>query len=130
MHTHDFKLVAGGDSRKYYLIRTFNGDKYCERDIPSIFKGYEQDDVKYSIRLCDNPSSDAYDSTRSICFCGSDVVLLCFTLDDRQTLQDLHERWIMEVEYYCKDVRIILVGMNSDLRRIGNPNHVSDEETL
>jgi len=132
MNTVSIKLVAAGDSSKISLLFALKGDRINDRYTPAIFEnytqGYEQDDVKYSIHLWDTPGQDEYDRLRPISYHESDVVLLCFALDDRQTLQNVNERWIIEVKLYCKDAKIILVGMNSDLRRIGNPNHVSDEE--
>jgi len=134
MSKKDIKLVAVGDGAtgKTSLLTVLKGEPFPERYIPTIFENYsqnyKQDDVNYELHIWDTPGQDEYDRLRPISYQDAKVILLCFALDKRQSFLNLSERWIMEVKYYCKDARIILAGMKSDLRESGNPNHISDEE--
>jgi len=134
MAGREIKLVAVGDGAvgKTSLLTVLKGDAFPERYIPTIFENYtqsySQDGQQYSLHIWDTPGQDEYDRLRPISYQDAKVILLCFSLDKRQSFLNLNERWIMEVKYYCKDAKIILVGTKLDLRENGNPNHISDEE--
>jgi GTPase SAR1 family protein len=44
-----------------------------------------------------------------------DVVFICFSIDNSQSLLNISERWIMEVEKECPNVPIVLVGNKKDI---------------
>lgn len=45
-----------------------------------------------------------------------DVFLLCFSLVDPESLENIINIWINEIQEYCTGKPIILVGLKSDLR--------------
>ena len=48
-------------------------------------------------------------------YLDTDAVLLCFDVNTYKSLEDLKEKWLPEVNYYCPDeVPIILVGLKGD----------------
>lgn len=47
----------------------------------------------------------------------SAVVVICFALDNQNSLQSVMERWYPEVRHFCV-APILLVGCKSDLRRL------------
>lgn len=52
---------------------------------------------------------------RAMNYLDTDAVLLCFDVNTYKSLEDLKEKWIPEVNYYCPDeVPIILVGLKGD----------------
>ena len=134
MAGRDIKLVAVGDGAvgKTSLLTVLKGDPFPERYIPTIFENYAQDYSQngeaFKLHIWDTPGQDEYDRLRPISYQDAKVILLCFSLDKRQSFLNLNERWIMEVKYYCKDAKIILIGTKSDLREAGNSNHITDEE--
>ena len=136
MSNKDIKLVAVGDGAigKTSLLTVLKGESFPERYIPTIFENYTQqynfEGNIYNLHIWDTPGQDEYDRLRPISYQDAKLILLCFSVEKRQTFLNLTERWIMEVKYYCKDAKIILVGMKLDLRESGNPNHVTDEEAF
>lgn len=65
---------------------------------------------------------EAYDRLRPLSYPDSDVVLMCFSVDNPDSLQNITEVWTPEVRHFCPTVPIILVGNKTDLR--------NDEETI
>lgn len=52
---------------------------------------------------------------RAMNYLDTDAVLLCFDVNTYKSLEDLKEKWLPEVNYYCPDeVPIILVGLKGD----------------
>jgi len=52
---------------------------------------------------------------RAMNYLDTDAVLLCFDVTSYKTLEDLKDKWLPEVNYYCPDeVPIILVGLKGD----------------
>ena len=51
----------------------------------------------------------------------TDVLLICFSLVNGATLDNVGSKWYPEVSQHCADIPIILVGTQSDVR---------DEEVL
>ena len=52
---------------------------------------------------------------RAMNYLDTDAVLLCFDVTTYKSLEDLKEKWLPEVNYYCPDeVPIILVGLKGD----------------
>ena len=52
---------------------------------------------------------------RAMNYLDTDAVLLCFDVNTYKSLEDLKEKWLPEVNYYCPDeVPILLVGLKGD----------------
>ena len=46
----------------------------------------------------------------------TDVILMCFSIDSPDSLENIPEKWTPEVKHFCPTVPIILVGNKKDLR--------------
>jgi len=44
------------------------------------------------------------------------VILVCFSVDNPDSLENVQEKWISEVLHFCQGLPIILVGCKKDLR--------------
>ena len=42
--------------------------------------------------------------------------MLCFSVDNPDSLSNITEKWVPEVKYFCPKIPIILVGNKTDLR--------------
>ncbi|KAJ2540807.1 GTP-binding protein Rho1, partial [Coemansia sp. RSA 1878] len=58
-----------------------------------------------------------YDNVRYPCYNGASVVIICFSVDSPDSLENVREKWIDEVLQYAAGVPILLVGLKEDLRR-------------
>ena len=63
-----------------------------------------------------NPS-EGYDTLRPLNYPNTDVVLICFGVDNHSALKHVEERWMPEIRQHLPDVPVVLVGTKSDLRQ-------------
>lgn len=68
------------------------------------------------MNLWDTPGNECYDRLRPLSYPGADVFLVCFSVIDPDTLENVEPIWYPEVRYFCRGVPIILVGNKTDLR--------------
>ncbi|EDR10430.1 uncharacterized protein LACBIDRAFT_168862, partial [Laccaria bicolor S238N-H82] len=45
------------------------------------------------------------------------VILICFNIASPDSLDNVVEKWILEINHFCRGLPIILVGVKKDLRR-------------
>lgn len=60
---------------------------------------------------------DDFDPLRSLCYPDSDVFLLCFSVVNPTSFQNISEKWLPEIRRFCPEAPLILVGTQSDRRR-------------
>ena len=57
-----------------------------------------------------------YDRLRPLSYPDTDVILMCFSIDSPDSLENIPEKWTPEVKHFCPTVPIVLVGNKKDLR--------------
>ena len=62
------------------------------------------------------PGNENYDRLRPLSYPDSHVILVCFSVKNPDSLENVKERWIDEVLHFCKGLPYILVGCKKDLR--------------
>ena len=53
---------------------------------------------------------------RPLSYPNCDIFLLCFSLVEKASLNNVYTKWCPELRRYARRVPIILVGLKSDLR--------------
>jgi len=66
--------------------------------------------------LWDTAGQEDYDRLRPLSYPDTDVILMCFSIDSPDSLENIPEKWTPEVKHFCPNVPIILVGNKKDLR--------------
>ena len=69
-----------------------------------------------NLSLWDTAGQEEFDKLRPLSYPGSDIVCICFSLVDEQSLQNTREKWLPEVQDNIAGVPIFLVGLKADLR--------------
>jgi len=120
------KLVIVGDGAcgKTCLLIVFSKDQFPEVYVPTVFENYvadiEVDGKQVELALWDTAGQEDYDRLRPLSYPDTDVILMCFSIDSPDSLENIPEKWTPEVRQFCPNVPIILVGNKKDLR--SDPN--------
>ncbi|KYO27805.1 transforming protein RhoA [Alligator mississippiensis] len=124
------KLVIVGDGAcgKTCLLIVFSKDQFPEVYVPTVFENYvadiEVDGKQVELALWDTAGQEDYDRLRPLSYPDTDVILMCFSIDSPDSLENIPEKWTPEVKHFCPNVPIILVGNKKDLR---NDEHTRRE---
>ncbi|XP_075430210.1 transforming protein RhoA-like [Ascaphus truei] len=116
------KLVIVGDEAcgKTCLLIVFSKDEFPEVYVPTVFENYvadiEVDNRQVELALWDTAGQEDYDPVRTLAYPDTDVILMCFSIDNPDSLGNIIEKWTPEVKRLCPNVPIILVGNKKDLR--------------
>ncbi|EJD44771.1 hypothetical protein AURDEDRAFT_114284 [Auricularia subglabra TFB-10046 SS5] len=116
------KLVIVGDGAcgKTTLLIVFARGKFTEVHIPTVFDSSVADiqlpDGRWvELGLWDTAGQEDYDRLRPLCYPDTRVLLLCFALNDRDSFENVSEKWLPEIAHYIPDVPRLLVGCKADL---------------
>merc|ERR1719273_2861663 len=124
------KLVIVGDGAcgKTCLLIVFSKDQFPEVYVPTVFENYvadiEVDGKQVELALWDTAGQEDYDRLRPLSYPDTDVILMCFSIDSPDSLDNIPEKWTPEVRHFCPNVPIILVGNKKDLRN--DPNTIKE----
>ncbi|XP_038862303.1 rho-related GTP-binding protein RhoE-like [Salvelinus namaycush] len=116
------KIVVVGDSEcgKTALLNVFAKDSFPEGYIPTVFENYtasfEIDTQRVELRLWDTSGSAYYDNVRPLSYPDADAVLICFDISRPDTLDSVLKKWKGEIQEFCPNTKMLLVGCKSDLR--------------
>ncbi|TDG46367.1 hypothetical protein AWZ03_007141 [Drosophila navojoa] len=116
------KLVIVGDGAcgKTCLLTVFCKDSFPLDYVPTVFETYvadvEVEGSQVELALWDTAGQEDYDRLRLLSYPDTDVIVMCFSIDLPDSLENIQDKWIPEVKHFCPNVPIILVGNKRDLR--------------
>jgi len=116
------KLVIVGDGAcgKTCLLIVFAQGTFPEVYVPTVFENYvadvEVDGKRVELALWDTAGQEDYDRLRPLSYPDSHVILICFSVDSPDSLENVQEKWISEVLHFCAGLPILLIGCKKDLR--------------
>ncbi len=110
------KLVIVGDGAcgKRCLLMVFRNDEFPPDYVPGVFGNcvidLTVDDKDIELELNYAAGQEEYDRLRPLSYPGSDVILVCYSVDSPNSYDNVKEKWIPEVEQFCPRVPVVLVG--------------------
>ncbi|XP_003385962.1 PREDICTED: ras-like GTP-binding protein RHO [Amphimedon queenslandica] len=116
------KLVIVGDGAcgKTCLLFAFTKDEFPDKYIPTVFENYvsdiEVDGKLVELALWDTAGQEDYDRLRPLSYPDTDVILMCFSVDNSDSLENIQSKWLPEVEHFCPNVPFLLIATKKDLR--------------
>ncbi|KAL1281305.1 hypothetical protein QQF64_000108 [Cirrhinus molitorella] len=122
------KCVAVGDAsaKKTSLLFSYSKGGSQGVYVPNVFENYivdvTVDGNPVEVALWDTAGQEDYVRLRPQSYPNTDVFLLCFSLVDPDSLENICKKWYPEVSHFCPNTPVILVGTNLDLR--------DDEDTI
>ncbi|KAK0294132.1 Rho GTPase [Friedmanniomyces endolithicus] len=100
------------------------GTKTVQRKLvllePTVFENYVHDifidNVHVELSLWDTAGQEEFDRLRSLSYDDTHAIMLCFSVDSPESLENVESKWVGEIAENCPGVRLVLVALKCDLR--------------
>ncbi|KAK7494842.1 hypothetical protein BaRGS_00013969 [Batillaria attramentaria] len=118
-------VVGDGECGKTCLLQRFCRDTYDTQGyLPTVFDtdvtDVVVDNTTVELVLVDTAGQEDYDRLRPYSYPDTDAVIICFSVDNPDSLDNVLLNWMPEVRYFCGKVPILLAGNKADLRLHGD----------
>eukprot|EP00092_Neocalanus_flemingeri_P001976 GFUD01002109.1.p1 GENE.GFUD01002109.1~~GFUD01002109.1.p1 ORF type:complete len:192 (+),score=51.22 GFUD01002109.1:45-620(+) len=113
-------IIGDGTCGKTSLLTVYKGDVFPQKYIPTIFensaKRVEHDGKVVQLMMWDTAGQEEYKALRHLAYEDTDVVLIAFSIDNRDSFENIQKAWYPEYQKHMKGTQIVLVGTKSDLK--------------
>lgn len=119
------KCVLVGDNAvgKTALLVRFTSETFPDTYRPTVFEntGVEvyMDGVQISLGLWDTAGNDNFRQIRPRSYQHADVILICYSVANPNSLASVQHKWILEVRQNLPKVPVLLVATQTDQREMG-----------
>ncbi|KAH6677692.1 putative RHO3 protein [Halenospora varia] len=116
------KLVLLGDGAcgKTSLLNVFTRGYFPTVYEPTVFENYVHDifvdSVHIELSLWDTAGQEEFDRLRSLSYDDTHAIMLCFSVDSKDSLENVESKWVGEIAENCQGVKLVLVALKCDLR--------------
>lgn len=87
---------------------------------PTVFENYVHDifidNVHVELSLWDTAGQEEFDRLRSLSYDDTHAIMLCFSVDSPDSLENVESKWVGEIAENCPGVKLVLVALKCDLR--------------
>jgi Rho family protein len=83
--------------------------------VPDIFV----DGTHIELSLWDTAGQEEFDRLRSLSYDDTHAIMLCFSVDSKDSLENVESKWVGEIAENCQGVKLVLVALKCDLREQG-----------
>lgn len=91
---------------------------------PTVFENYIHDifidGQQVQLSLWDTAGQEEFDKLRSLSYSDTHCIILCFSIDSYDSLENVKSKWVGEILEHCEGVKLILVALKADLRQSDN----------
>lgn len=74
------------------------------------------DNIHIELSLWDTAGQEEFDRLRSLSYDDTHAIMLCFSVDSKDSLENVESKWIREIAENCHGVNLVLVALKCDLR--------------
>jgi small GTP-binding protein len=84
------------------------------KDVSENGTGIQQQ--RFQLAICDTGGQKEMDRLRPLCYNKVNVVIVCFSVINPSSFNNITTKWLPEIKRHAPDAKILLVGTQSDLR--------------
>ncbi|XP_060063037.1 rho-related protein racD-like [Ylistrum balloti] len=122
-------LVGDGMVGKTCLAKVFADTTFPDQYIATVQDNYSGQawfgGDQYNITITDSAGEHEGSDVRRVSYCKSDVILLCYSVLDRESYDSLRSHWSRELGSFAKRCQVMVVALQTDKRQ---SKHVTTEE--
>ncbi|CAH0038411.1 unnamed protein product [Clonostachys solani] len=126
-------LLGDGASGKTSLLNVFTRGYFPTVYEPTVFENYVHDifvdNVHIELSLWDTAGQEEFDRLRSLSYDDTDLIMLCFSVDSKDSLENVESKWVGEIADNCPGTKLVLVALKCDLREQGGEEDEDGEGT-
>ncbi|PAA91013.1 hypothetical protein BOX15_Mlig024969g2, partial [Macrostomum lignano] len=120
MQTIKCVVVGDGAVGKTCLLISYTTNKFPSDYVPTVFDNYAVTVMiggePYTLGLFDTAGQEDYDRLRPLSYPATDVFLVCYSIVNPASFENVKEKWVPEIMHHCPKTPFILVGTQCDLR--------------
>jgi len=124
-------LLGDGACGKTSLLNVFTRGYFPQVYEPTVFENYVQDiyvdNTHIELSLWDTAGQEEFDRLRSLSYSDTHTIMLCFSVDSRDSLENVESKWVGEIASNCQGVKLVLVALKCDLRETAGDGDEDDE---
>ena len=113
-------IVGDGSVGKTSMLISYSTNCFSEEYIPTVFDNYSvnllKNDRVYTLGLWDTAGQCDYDRLRPLSYNQTDVFLICYSVADKCSFENIQQKWTLEIKHHCPNVPYLLIATKIDLR--------------
>jgi len=125
MSKDTLKLVVVGDGAvgKTCLLVVYAKGTFPTEYVPTVFENYKckvpVNGVEHAVQLWDTAGQEELENVRVLSYPNTDVFLLCFSVVDRTSFENVKNKWYQEIKQHIGSSKPLfqIVGTKADLRQ-------------
>ncbi|GAM17314.1 hypothetical protein SAMD00019534_004890 [Acytostelium subglobosum LB1] len=116
------KVVVVGDGAigKTSMLISFASGGFPRDYQPTVFDNFSThkmyDGKAFKLGLWDTAGQEDFDRLRFHGYVSTDIFLMCYSVVNPPSYLNVFDKWLPEINHYTKNVPIVLVGTQTDLR--------------
>ncbi|CEQ38774.1 SPOSA6832_00221 [Sporobolomyces salmonicolor] len=118
-------VVGDGACGKTSLLNVFVHGNFPDVYEPTVFENHcvevAIDDVTVEMSLWDTAGQEDFARLRSLSYSDTHVILLCFSVDQPASLENIEGKWVDEILEYCPGVKLALVALKCVVILVQSP---------
>lgn len=113
-------ILGDGACGKTSLLNVFTRGYFPQVYEPTVFENYVHDifvdGQAMQLSLWDTAGQEEFDRLRSLSYSDTHTIMLCFSVDSHDSLENVQTKWVSEIVDHCEGVKLVLVALKCDLR--------------
>ncbi|KAF7885532.1 uncharacterized protein EAF02_004041 [Botrytis sinoallii] len=111
---------------RFWILMTYFPTVYE----PTVFENYVHDifvdGTHIELSLWDTAGQEEFDRLRSLSYDDTHAIMLCFSVDSKDSLENVESKWVGEIAENCQGVKLVLVALKCDLREQGADDEAAE----